>query len=415
VFNKIYHIAKREFQIRVRKKSFWIMTFLGPIIMAALMIVPIWLTIDKSDSNIIVVSGFDDSMFQSLPKIEGLSYVQNNEVHASSDSILKWFNAEAELKIENEAISFNTQVINSGHEQLLRSSIENYLLKKENKASGLPSFNVKYLQDKASGRAVQELMSYGMSIAVYFFIFMYGVQVMKGVVEEKTNRIIEVMLCTVKPFELMMGKIAGISVVGFLQFFLWIGLVLGFESIVSGALNLDQLAHVDLNSIDKAANLEVLQGAQMYLSILTEMNLPLMLISYLWFFLFGFLLYSALFAVIGSASDVDTDTQQFIFPITVPLFGTMLLAQKVVESPHGFVAEFLSIFPFTSPLAMSMRLPFANSLDYFWLEVFFSSIVLFVFFVGVVWVASRIYRIGILSYGSKVGYSQLIKWFFEKD
>lgn len=415
MFNKIYHIAKREFQIRVRKKSFWIMTFLGPIIMAALMIVPIWLTIDKSDSNIIVVSGFDDSLYQSLPKIDGLSYVQNNDVKASSDSILKWFNAEAELKIENEAIVFNTQVINSGNEQLLRSSIENYFLKKENQSSAFPVFNVKYLQDKSSGRAVQELMSYGMSIAVYFFIFMYGVQVMKGVVEEKTNRIIEVMLCTVKPFELMMGKIAGISVVGFLQFFLWIGLVLGFESIVSSTLNLDQLANVDLNSIDKAANLEVLQGAQMYLSILAEMNLPLILLSYLWFFLFGFLLYSALFAVIGSASDVDTDTQQFIFPITVPLFGTMLLAQKVVEAPHGFIAEFLSIFPFTSPLAMSMRLPFANSLDYFWLEVLFSSIVLFLFFVGVVWVASRIYRIGILSYGSKVGYSQLIKWFFEKE
>ncbi len=415
MLHKIYYIAQREFRIRVQKKSFWIMTFVGPVIMACLMVVPLWFTLDKSDSNIMIVSNLAPELKETLPKIDGLTYVENNDLQAPADSVIKWLNADAELRFQNGEVILSSTKINAQNERLIFATLENTLLKMKSGQLELPKCKVRYLQDTSSGRAVQELMSYAMSIAVYFFIFMYGIQVMKGVVEEKNNRIIEVMLCTVKPFDLLMGKIMGISLVGLLQFVIWISLVLGLEALVSSILQIDQAVHVDLNALSSGMNLEVVQGAQAYLSVLKTMSLPLILVSYLWFFFFGFLLYAAYFAVVGSASDVDTDTQQFIFPITVPLFGTLLMSQKILSEPHDGLATCMSFFPLTSPLAMSMRLPFAGELPMFWLQVLVSSLVLFVAFVGFVWVAARIYRIGILSYGAKVGYGQLVKWFFEKE
>lgn len=391
------------------------MTFLGPVIMAALMIVPLWLTLDKSDHQTIVATNFSSELYNALPEIEGVDYVNNNQLTGSSDSIIKWLNASAELRFEGQELLITSTEVDPLKHQLIAKSLENQLYKQQNATIISFKSKTKYIMESASGRSFQELLSYGMGIGVYFFIFMYGVQIMKGVVEEKTNRIVEVMLCTVKPFEMMMGKIVGISTVGFLQFLLWIGLVLGFESLVSNLLDLDRISGVDINAIGQGANLEVLHSAKAYVDILGEMNLGLILVGFLWFFLFGFLLYAALFAVIGAASDVDTDTQQFIFPLTVPLFGTMLFAQNIVSDPHSSVVSFLSYFPFTSPLAMTMRLPFENEMPWFSLHLIASAIVLFFSFVMITWVASRIYRVGILSYGSKVGYQQLIKWFFERN
>jgi ABC-2 type transport system permease protein len=391
------------------------MTFLGPMIMALLMVVPLWLTMDKKAEKTLIFSYIQPKLVQDLDSIIGVRYIFNNQINASSDSILSFFNADAEVRLDDQKFIYTSRKIDTKTEQTVLALLENKILKMSiNNAPVMPVVR-KYLPNKDDGRSVQELMAYAMGIGVYFFIFMYGVQIMKGVVEEKTNRIVEVMLCTVKPFELMMGKIAGISAVGFMQFAIWIFLVLSMETLISSQLNLEVASTIDLNQVSQSANLELVQDAQSYLMAISQMNFWLVLGGYIWFFLFGFLLYAAYFAVIGSASDVDTDTQQFILPITIPILGTIILAQNIVAQPHGTLATWLSWIPLTSPIAMPIRLPFESDLDSFGLEVLGSGLVLGLFFIFFVWIASRIYRIGILTYGSKVGYKQLVKWFFEKD
>lgn len=410
---KIYYISKREFTIRIQKKSFWIMTLLGPVIMSLLMIVPLWLSMDVSTAKNIVVTDQTTELYQELPQISKYNYLYNENFSIKTDSALKWFDAEAELRLENGKYKYVSTKVDVGLEQLLEKTIDAHLLAK--KGGERYQLQTTYKVDKSQGRSIQEVLAYMMGISVYFFIFMYGIQVMKGVVEEKTNRIVEVMLCTVKPFDLMMGKILGISLVGFLQFMLWVISVFVLQNVVSSSLGLEQAASVDLNQLSAVADVEMISDVQSYLVVISEMNWAMILFGFGWFFLFGFLLFASLFTVIGSASDIDTDTQQFILPITVPLLGTIILAEQIVGNPFGTLAKVLSYIPFCSPIAMSLRLPFESYDSGFVWELLGSGLLLALTFVVAVWVASRIYRIGILTYGSKIGYKELIKWFFTKE
>jgi ABC-2 type transport system permease protein len=414
MFNKIKYIAQREFSIRIKKKSFWILTFLSPLIMSLLMIVPLWLSTDHKSEKTVVFSGMTKEFTSKIPAIDGYSFIFNNTIQANPDSVLSFYKAESELRIENETLIYSTTDIDKKFEQLILTIFENNLLKKDIQTAPL-KIKTNYLSSKTQGRFVQELMAYVMGISVYFFIFMYGIQIMKGVVEEKSNRIVEVMLCTVKPFELMMGKIAGISLVGFLQFLLWVGMTIGLKQLISSQLNLDIAQGIDLNAVSSQVNVALIQDTKAYLDVLNSLNLPLIFMGYVWFFLFGFLVYAAYFAAIGSASDIDTDTQQFILPITIPILGTIVLAPSIIAEPDGKLAHFLSWFPLTSPIAMPIRLPFGGESETFGLELIGSGLFLLFFFVFITWIASRIYRIGIMAYGTKTSYKQLIKWFFEKN
>lgn len=410
---KIYHIARREFTIRVRKKSFWIMTFLGPVIMSLLMIVPVWLSMDVSTKQNIIITDSDEGIYSELPELSKYNYIYNDNFSIKTDSAFKWFDAVGELRSDFGDYRYISTKVDPYFEALLEKTIDAHLMVGKNQNHFF--LDIIHQVDESQGSAVKELLAYAMGIGVYFFIFMYGIQVMKGVVEEKTNRIVEVMLCTVKPFEMMMGKILGISLVGFLQFILWGALLFLFQGMISNSLGIEQASGVDLNQLSNAADIEMINDVQIYLAAIESMNWPVILMGFIWFFLLGFLLFASLFAVIGSASDVDTDTQQFIFPITVPLLGTIIMAQQIVGDAFGTLAKTLSYIPFCSPIAMSMRLPFESQGANFVWELIFSGLILFVTFIGVVWVASRIYRIGILTYGSKVGYKDLIKWFFTKE
>lgn len=401
---KIYHIALREFKIRVVKKSFWVMAFLGPVILGVLMILPLWVTMDtQSGGQTVILNGLDG---QSLRGVEEFDFFEIPLTPERSEALLLRYQAIAVVRVSEQGIQY--------HYTRRNPLLEEFLKLKFSERGEIPTlpFSKHYVALKSQGRAIKETLSYLLAIAVYFFIFLYGVQVMKGVVEEKTNRVIEVLLCTVKPYELMMGKIFGISVVGLSQFLMWIGSVIGLQWVISSYFQFDRFRDAPLDLMSQMDSSSLALDINTYLSVLDELNLPLMLVSYLWFFFFGFLLFAALFAVIGAASDVDTDSQQFIFPITVPLLGSMIFSTKIISEPDSAFANALSMVPFSSPIVFSLRLPFHADIPGFWIWSLLSGAMLFVSFGLTVWIASRIYRIGILSSGSKVRYTDLIKWFF---
>jgi ABC-2 type transport system permease protein len=260
-------------------------------------------------------------------------------------------------------------------------------------------------------------------IMIYFFIFMFGSQVMRGVIEEKSNRIIEVIISSVKPFQLMMGKIVGVGMVGLTQFLLWVVLTFGIVTVVTstftgkGAVrqtaeqsivqnaakyNPDNLPVPDAVSGKKVQN----EGINKVFEALNSVNFPVMIGAFVFFFIFGYLMYGSLFAAIGGAVDSESDTQQFMLPITVPLILSMVMAQFFIQDPTGQVAFWFSVFPLTSPVAMMIRIPFGVP---YW-QMALSMSLLILTFLGTTWMAAKIYRTGILMYGKKVNYKELWKW-----
>ena len=258
---------------------------------------------------------------------------------------------------------------------------------------------------------------------IYFFIFMFGAQVMRGVIEEKTSRIVEVIISSVKPFQLMMGKIIGVGLVGLTQFLLWVVLTFGIVTVITSTFagkgqhkqsieqsmmqnaskyNPDNLAQTDAPSVKEKQD----EGVNEIFEALNTVNFPVMIGAFVFFFLFGYLMYGSLFAAIGGAVDSEADTQQFMLPITVPLILSIVMMQYFIQDPSGQIAFWFSIFPLTSPVAMMIRIPFGIP---YW-QVALSMALLILTFLGTTWMAAKIYRTGILMYGKKVSYKELWKW-----
>jgi ABC-2 type transport system permease protein len=263
-------------------------------------------------------------------------------------------------------------------------------------------------------------------ILIYFFIFLFGSQVMRGVIEEKTNRIVEVIISSVKPFQLMMGKITGIGLVGLTQFLLWVILtgtivtigISSFSSKIKPGTASEQLMQSQTRGmaamqLPNAADSSKVTGGQSNEAIaaIESIDFPVMICMFLFFFLFGYLLYAALFAAVGSAVDSEADTQQFMLPLTVPLILSIIMAQYVIQEPQGPVAFWLSIIPLTSPVIMMIRIPFGVP----YMQIVLSMALLVGGFLGATWLASKIYRTGILMYGKKVSYRELWKWLKYKN
>jgi ABC-2 type transport system permease protein len=240
-------------------------------------------------------------------------------------------------------------------------------------------------------------------------LFIYGIQVMRGIIEEKTSRIVEVVISSVKPFQLMMGKIIGIGLVGLTQFLLWIILSGTLMTIATNVLFKDKMDVIksEMPATQQAVPVQSGPGTDMIKAIQTvewTYILPVFII----FFFGGYMLYSALFAAVGSAVDSDTETQQFMLPITLPLLFTYIMSFSfIVNNPDSSLSFWLSIIPFTSPIAMMVRLPFGVPA---W-QLALSIVLLIGGFIFTTWVASRIYRVGILMYGKKVSFKELGKWF----
>jgi ABC-2 type transport system permease protein len=257
-------------------------------------------------------------------------------------------------------------------------------------------------------------------ILIYMFIFIFGAQVMRGVMEEKTNRIVEVIISSVKPFQLMMGKIVGVALVGLTQFMLWVVLTLGIVTVLTATVidtseltkselmytgqgkMLDQEQLADFSEQMQAQDSQSVQIMEAIMSI----NYGVMIGAFVFFFLGGYLLYAALFAAIGSAVDNETDSQQFMIPVSMPLVLSLVTLGMILNNPSGPVAFWFSIIPLTSPVAMMVRIPFGVPYE----EVALSAGLLIAGFLGATWLAAKIYRTGILMYGKKVNYAELWKW-----
>jgi len=276
-------------------------------------------------------------------------------------------------------------------------------------------------QSKEKSDGLAEGLGMFFAFVIYMFIFLFGVQVMRGVIEEKTSRIVEVIISSVKPFQLMMGKIIGIALVALTQVALWIVLsstiFMGLKATFG-----EELEQAQMNKIEQMESIspeikgdsDSNSSAQIFEKLQEKMatiNFPLVLGCFIFFFLGGYLLYGSLFAAVGSAVDNETDTQQFMLPITIPLILGIVLAQVVMDNPDGSVAFWASIVPFTSPIIMMVRVPFGVES---W-ELILSMVLLIATFIGTTWMAGKIYRTGILMYGKKVNFKEIGKWLFRKS
>jgi ABC-2 type transport system permease protein len=277
-------------------------------------------------------------------------------------------------------------------------------------------------QENSANTEVSMMVGLFSGLLIYMFIFLYGVQVMRGVIEEKTSRIIEVIISSVKPFELMMGKIIGIALVGLTQFLLWIvlttTLISGSQAVIESQFSKKELGGQSIEEVMSSNQVAVPQEAEEEVAQFNEaaledfmksfdtINFAVIIGSFLFYFLGGYLLYSALFAAVGSAVDNEADSQQFMLPITIPIIFSFVMAQYVISNPEGALSFWLSIIPFTSPIIMMVRIPFGVP---YW-ELALSMAMLVVGFIGTTWLAGRIYRTGILMYGKKINYKELWKW-----
>lgn len=434
--NKITLIIKREYLTRVKKKSFIIMTLLGPLLMAGLMLVPIWLAIkDKDIQRIEVIdetktfiNQFENTAtLQFKHEFRAIEEAKNKFYKENYTSILYIKNAENTPVVEmyyKKQPGFSTIInIENTIENVIRNiEIQNkFNVTKEQLSEIQPKVNVKPIsitidgEEESKNVGVSTALGFGGAILIYFFIFMYGVQIMRGVIEEKTSRIVEIIISSVKPFQLMMGKIIGIALVGLTQFLLWALFTGIIYTVIAGAFSLDTVSSVSQSEeLMQQANITELSQNPYQDVIEGFQNIPVLqiLISFIFYFIGGYLLYGALLAAVGSAVDSEADTQQFMLPITMPLIFSFVVAQTVMENPDGTLAFWLSIIPLTSPIIMMVRIPFGGVETW---ELLLSMGLLILGFLGATWIAAKIYRTGILMYGKKVTYKELWKWLTYKE
>lgn len=445
--NKIGLIIRREYLTRVRKKSFIIMTFLGPILIAGLLSLGVYLGMsDTEEYNVLVVDQTPKVSFDSTNtgtslfwhKLEPTSQVKFQYTHegltnAAFDSskyslmvvirpdIVTYPEAELvfrklpSMKARSYIKSQIEKVIEA--EKLKINSIDKHIY--DSIRTDLALVGVDAQDGETSYKQQQAMVGFAFAVLIYFFIFLYGVQVMRGVMEEKSNRIIEVIISSVKPFQLMMGKIVGIACVGLTQFLLWVVLSIALFSVASAALVPDISERVEGNQTVQVTDEAAAQIAQdpMQAAMMNDLvelifhriNWPVMLGMFLFYFLGGYLLYASLFAAIGAAVDNETDTQQFMMPITIPLIFGFMVAQFALTNPSGAAAFWFSQIPLTSPVVMMVRVAMGFDSGNIW-QLFLSMGLLIAGFVGAVWMAGKIYRVGILMYGKKVSYKELWKW-----
>ena len=415
--NKTFLIIKREFLVRVKKKSFIIMTLLAPILMASLIIVPVLVTDSGQQKRLIGIYENTTSFAKEIEDSENIHFTVFDNMQM--DEFIKdpeGSNYYALLKIENDSYSiYSNQQVALNLRKSIEKQLEQISERNKLKQAGINldiieqaktniNIETKIITSEGNTTSSSTEASIGIGfitgILIYMFIFMYGTMVMRGVIEEKTNRIVEIIISSVKPFQLMIGKILGVALVGLTQFILWIVLTIIISSIAEIIFFDTTEITNNLDSVDQSVILNE------FTRLTGGINLMLIFVSFLFYFLFGYLMYSALFAAVGSAVDAEADTQQFMLPITIPLIFSFILIQPVMDNPDGILAFWLSIIPLTSPIIMMARLPFGVES---W-QLLLSMILLIFGFIFTTFIAGKIYRTGILMYGKKISYKELWKW-----
>ena len=431
---KLGIIIKREYLTRVKKRSFLIITFLAPLFFAALMFLPVILmnnsekfdqkrTIAVCDSLGFFEGKFENTDFNTFVYIDNdidkAKELLKEDVYDGVLYIPAVKNVAAKLYSKKQIPMTVTAHIRSTmknaveHQILLDSGIDPMILKATSAAIDVQSIIVDDEDgtEKSISSEANFALGIFLAIIIYFVIFLFGQQVMRGVIEEKTNRIIEVIISSVKPFELMMGKIIGVALVGLTQFVLWIGLTVAISSVVSAFVPAPEIISGGMPIGEEVSNMAATTttGGGMLSAVFAAISsIPIVeiLTCFLLYFIGGYLLYSAMFAAIGSAADNEADTQQLATPISLLLVIPMLVSSVIANAPDSSIALWMSMIPFTSPVAMMLRIPFGVPL---W-QVVVSVVILFATFILITWIASKIYRTGILMYGKKVSWREIFKW-----
>lgn len=437
--SKINLIIKREYTTRVMKKSFILLTFLTPVLMVGMISLIVYLGSIKDDNikKIVVVDRtnlyknvlknnesyvfqFSDESIENLKTkkdeksdFAALLYI-SQDLSIDSSAAVMYSDKQVNLELK----SYVSGLLNSYiEEQKLASyNIPNLKEMVEKSNTDIDLKTIKWSDDGKDKEGSAELaVIIGMITAfmIYMFIIIYGAQVMSGVVQEKTNRIVEVIISSVKPFELMMGKIIGIALVGLTQFFMWILLTVvilfGLSTVFAKDIDASSLQSMQELSQKTTQGLPT-QGMpaefQDFMSALNGLDYVQIIGLFIVYFLSGYLLYASLFAAVGSAVDNETDTNQFTMPIMIPIIFAIYAGIFAAENPDGPLAFWCSMVPFTSPIVMMVRLPFGVPA---W-QLIVSISILILSFIGSTWVAAKIYRTGILMYGKKVTWKEMLKW-----
>lgn len=432
--NKIGLIIKREYMTRVRKRSFLILTFLGPILMAAIYIIPIMLALNSSNENMRIAvvdeshwfedrfTGTKEHTFVNMPN-QPIDSVK--ELVKSGIFDMAVYVPPTQLNIPSNAVVYSIRQVPMEVESYISNVMKKEIEDQKLMAKGVDpeivsavktdvNLQIMRMDDKGNEKEtftkVQFALGIGLSMLVYMFIIFFGGQVMQGVSEEKTNRIIEVIISSVKPFQLMMGKIIGVSLVALTQFVLWIlltgALYLGFSAFMGLSspeiLSSGTVMSQQINSNDIMNN----EAVQNIIQIAHSIDFGTIIGCFLIFFILGYLLYATLYAAIGSLVDNNTDSQQFTLPVTVPLIVAIISSFYIVNNPDSSLSVWLSMIPFTSPISMMVRIPFGVPI---W-QIVLSVVILAGTFIAMTWFAAKIYRTGILMYGKKLSYKEIFKW-----
>ena len=431
--DKLKLIIKREFFAKVKNKSFIVMTILSPLMVVGLFLLIIFLneknaeeirTIAFVDASQKFSDAFDDSdavkyidltslgidearektkeFYYGLlviPKSDSLDELSNGITFFSNDTPSLTVLSSIESKLEKKIRNLKIAQLQIDVDKI--KAIETKVTIAAENFSGEKSSKIGSILRMAAGG--------GFGYLIFMFIIIYGTSVMRSVIEEKTSRIIEVIISSVKPFQLMMGKIIGNAMAGILQFIIWmvIGGILLFA--ITLYFGVDE---VNSSSVQMAPEMvqqmQQSSSSDLQLVLLEIKNLPIltMFFSFIIYFLGGYLIYSSIYAAIGAAVDSETDTQQFMMPVLMPLVIAIYVGFSVIENPHGPIAVAFSLFPLTSPIVMLMRIPFGVP----WWQLIISITLLIITFIGMVWFAAKIYRVGILMYGKKPSYKEIYKW-----
>ena len=433
---KIRLIILREYLTRVKKKSFIIMTILGPLLMAAIFVVPIAIaSYDTDEQSLVQVVDETGLFINKINSTSTIKFVFTDEGVNNAKATFEEDGYDGVLHIPTMAVNYWQGILYYSNNQpnpslidYLQKTLQKEIEQQRLQAEGIDQSTIDKIKTNVKINAIvitdkgetstDTAISMGIGLIgaflIYIFIFLYGAQVMRGVMEEKTSRIVEVIISSVRPFQLMMGKIIGVAMVGLTQFILWVVLTTVLFTVVSNAF-------VDKDVIKERGE-QIMRGqmpaddqpqgqAARLIEKIEAVPFGEIILVFLFYFIGGYFLYSALFAAVGSAVDSETDTQQFMLPVTVPLILSIVVAQAVIQNPDGDVALWFSMIPFTSPVIMMVRLPFGVPLG----EIFLSMALLILGFVFTTWLAAKIYRTGILMYGKKITYRELGKWLTYKN
>ena len=447
--NKSILILKREYLTRVKKKSFIITTLLMPVFMAALMVLPTYLAMmdDKEERTIAVydptslildrLESDEFTKYHFIPKQE----FQEISKDFKSDNYYAVLYIPENILTTNRAEMISDKQITFDVKNSITNRIENIIEGEKRKKvvdeTGVPDLEKKLAATKTNikietiklgeeGEAVKSSTEIAMAIGyvagflIYMFVFIYGTMVMRGVMEEKSNRIVEVIISSVKPFQLLFGKIVGIGLVGLTQIAIWIILGIAIATGMAAFIgNTSVETAVQAQSIMSSPGMEqVASSAPVKENITLEilhmignLNIPLILFGLFFYFICGFLLYASLQGAIGSAVDSDEDAQQMMLPVMMPLIFSIIILFAVAKNPEGSLAFWASMIPLTSPVIMVARIPFGVPA---W-QIILSMIIMLGTILGTIWMAGKIYRTGILMYGKKVNLKEIVKWLFYKN